>query len=98
MNSQVVARAPRRQPRHRGRGASLERGWHAEPLDLIEGSEFVNSMALRDLIHAFDPPPPPEVVAAADRLTYRDFLIVTLVLDSRRSVPGQLDLHPFARR
>jgi len=38
-------------------------------------------MALRDLIHAFDPPPPPEVVEAANKLKYRDFLIVTLVLD-----------------
>ncbi len=47
----------------------------------IEGDHFVNTMALRDLIHAFDPPPPPKVVAAADKLKYRDFLIVTLVLD-----------------
>ena len=46
----------------------------------VEGEHFINTMALRDLIHAFDPPPPPEVVAAADRLKYRDFLIVTLVL------------------
>lgn len=47
----------------------------------IEGDHFVNSMALRDLIEAFDPPPPPEVVAAAQRLRYRDFIIVTLCLD-----------------
>ena len=40
----------------------------------------INSMALRDLIHAFDPPPPDAVRQAADRLRYRDFLIVTLVL------------------
>ena len=38
-------------------------------------------MALRDLIHCFDPPPPEHVVEAADLLKYRDFLIVTLVLD-----------------
>jgi protoporphyrinogen oxidase/nucleoside-diphosphate-sugar epimerase len=42
---------------------------------------FVNSMAIRDLIRAFDPPPPPHVVRAAERLKYRDFLIVTLILD-----------------
>ena len=48
---------------------------------VVTGDAFVNSMALGDLIHAFDPPPPPEVVAAAERLRYRDFLIVTLVLD-----------------
>ena len=47
----------------------------------VEADHFVNSMALKDLIHAFDPPPPPHVVRAADRLKYRDFLIVTLILD-----------------
>ncbi|MDW4549855.1 NAD(P)/FAD-dependent oxidoreductase [Defluviimonas sp. D31] len=50
-------------------------------IERVEGEHFVNSMALRDLIHAFDPPPPPEVMEAADKLRYRDFLIVTLVLD-----------------
>ena len=61
------------------------RHWHEdgrEPtLERVEGEHFINSMALRDLIHCFDPPPPPEVVEAANRLKYRDFLIVTLVLD-----------------
>ena len=47
----------------------------------IEGDHFVNTMALRDLIEAFDPPPPPDVIEAANKLKYRDFLIVTLVLD-----------------
>ncbi|MGB5871517.1 MAG: NAD(P)/FAD-dependent oxidoreductase [Albidovulum sp.] len=47
----------------------------------IEGEHFVNTMALRDLIHSFDPPPPPHVIEAADKLKYRDFLIVTLVLN-----------------
>ena len=59
--------------------------WHEdgrEPVvERVEGEHFVNSMALRDLIHSFDPPPPPEVIGAADKLKYRDFLIVTLVLD-----------------
>lgn len=61
------------------------RHWHADghPSDFerIEGDHFINTMALRDLIHAFDPPPPREVIEAADKLKYRDFLIVTLVLD-----------------
>ena len=47
----------------------------------VDADWFVNSMAIKDLIHAFDPPPPPDVVAAANRLKYRDFLIVTLILD-----------------
>lgn len=50
-------------------------------IERIEGDHFINSMAIRDLIHAFDPPPPAGSHAAANRLKYRDFLIVTLVLD-----------------
>ncbi|MGR3762448.1 NAD(P)/FAD-dependent oxidoreductase (plasmid) [Roseobacteraceae bacterium NS-SX3] len=68
------------------------RRWHPEngaapETERIEGEEFINSMALRDLIEAFDPPPPPEVAAAAERLKYRDFLIVTLVLDHADPFP-----------
>jgi protoporphyrinogen oxidase len=46
----------------------------------VHGDAFVNSMALRDLVRAFDPPPPDAVVEAAERLKYRDFLIVTLCI------------------
>lgn len=53
----------------------------------IEGDEFINSMALKDLIEAFDPPPPQHVRDAADKLKYRDFLIVTLVLNSADPFP-----------
>lgn len=47
----------------------------------VRADHFINSMAIKDLISAFDPPPPPHVVRAAERLKYRDFLIVTLILD-----------------
>ncbi len=53
----------------------------------LRADHFVNSMAIKDLIHAFDPPPPPHAVRAADRLKYRDFLIVTLVLDHADPFP-----------
>jgi protoporphyrinogen oxidase len=53
----------------------------------IEGDHFVNSMALKDLIHCMAPPPPPEVIEAAEKLNYRDFLIVTLVLDHADPFP-----------
>ena len=65
--------------------------WNADgtkgPVERTEGAHFINTMALRDLIHAFSPAPPPEVVAAADLLKYRDFLIVTLVLDHADPFP-----------
>jgi len=53
----------------------------------VEADSFINSMALRDLIECMVPPPPPDVVAAAKRLRYRDFLIVTLVLDVKDPFP-----------
>jgi protoporphyrinogen oxidase len=41
----------------------------------------ISTMAIRDLMHAFTPAPPTEVVSAADRLKYRDFLTVALIVD-----------------
>jgi UDP-galactopyranose mutase len=39
------------------------------------------------LIHSFDPPAPDQVIAAADALTYRDFITVALVLKGESSFP-----------
>lgn len=67
------------------------RSWDAEngagETRRIEGDHFVNSMALRDLIERMDPPPPDHVIEAANKLKYRDFLIVTLVLDQKDPFP-----------
>ena len=46
-----------------------------------EGSHFVSTMPLRELIQALDPLPPEEVVRAAHRLRYRDYLTVVLVIN-----------------
>ena len=42
--------------------------------------EFIVSMPLRDCVQAFDPPLTEPAVAAAERLQYRDFLTVALVV------------------
>ena len=54
---------------------------------VLQADEFINTMAVRDLIHAMDPPPPQEIIDAANRLKYRDFMIVTLVLDHADPFP-----------
>jgi protoporphyrinogen oxidase len=46
-----------------------------------EGSSFISSIPLQELMLALDPPPPPEVKAAAKALRYRDFLTVCLVVN-----------------
>ncbi|MCR9086954.1 MAG: NAD(P)/FAD-dependent oxidoreductase [Rhodobacteraceae bacterium] len=56
-------------------------------LSHVPADYVINSMAIDELIEAFDPPPPPEIVEAASRLRYRDFLIVTLVLKSADPFP-----------
>ncbi|MEZ5737642.1 MAG: NAD(P)/FAD-dependent oxidoreductase [Novosphingobium sp.] len=53
----------------------------------LTGDSFISSMALRELVHAMDPPAPQHVREAADELKYRDFVIVTLILDHADPFP-----------
>jgi protoporphyrinogen oxidase len=50
-------------------------------------THFISSMPVRDLVGALDPPPPVEVQKAAKRLRYRDFLIVSLVINRKDVMP-----------
>ncbi len=54
-----------------------------------EGSFFISSMPLRELIHALHPAAPADVVAAADQLRYRDFLTIVLIVDKPDLFPDQ---------
>jgi protoporphyrinogen oxidase len=58
----------------------------AEPLR-VTADEFISSMPLADLIACIEPAPPEEVMRAARQLKYRDFLIVTLILDHSDPFP-----------
>ena len=48
---------------------------------VIEGTDFVSSMPIRELIARFEPAAPEEVQAAANKLMYRDFLTVALIVN-----------------
>ncbi len=50
-------------------------------------THVISSMPFRDLLRVMDPPPPPEVLAAADGLSYRDFLTVALVVPEEAGFP-----------
>ena len=52
-----------------------------------EGAHFIVTMPLRESVLAFDPPLAAAAVAAAKRLTYRDFLTVALVLNRKELFP-----------
>jgi protoporphyrinogen oxidase len=53
----------------------------------FEGSDFVSTLPIRDLVAGLDPPAPPEVQRAASSLSYRDFLTVALIVDRPRPFP-----------
>jgi protoporphyrinogen oxidase len=53
----------------------------------FEGTDFVSTLPIRELVEALDPRPPGEVVRAASALSYRDFLTVALIVDRPRPFP-----------
>lgn len=70
-------------------------GWSGDRIDYVEceslqryeGTHFISSMPLRELIAAMDPQPPEHVVAAAHKLRYRDFIIVALIVEKADIFP-----------
>ncbi|MGB3511555.1 MAG: NAD(P)/FAD-dependent oxidoreductase [Microcoleaceae cyanobacterium] len=53
----------------------------------IFGDQFISSMPVSLLLKCLDPLPPENVLAAANGLNYRDFLIVTLIVDEEHLFP-----------
>lgn len=50
-------------------------------------SDFISSMPITELIQKLSPPAPADVLAAAGRLTYRDFLTVCLIVAESTPFP-----------
>jgi len=55
--------------------------------ETVKADHYINSMPITTLVRSITPPPPPEVLEAAGNLRYRDFLIVTLILDHADPFP-----------
>ncbi len=53
----------------------------------IEGEHFITTMSLRSLVQALGPHRPAEALRAAEALTYRDFILVALILDAENLFP-----------
>ena len=49
--------------------------------EIIRGTHFVSSMPVTEFIKKLDPAPPAQVLNAAEKLKYRDFLTVCLIVD-----------------
>jgi hypothetical protein len=54
---------------------------------VVQADDVLSSMPLAELIMKLDPPPPRPVVAAAERLRYRDFLTVCLIVNRPHVFP-----------
>jgi protoporphyrinogen oxidase len=59
-------------------GVVVKRG---DQVEVVEGTDFISSMAVTDFIRALDPPPPQAVLDASDNLSYRDFFTVCLIIN-----------------
>lgn len=55
----------------------------------ISTDQLLSSMPLSELVAKLSPPAPEQVCEAAKRLTYRDFLIVVVILDKPHLFPDQ---------
>ena len=60
---------------------------HNDHYQTIAGTDFISSMAITEFVKRLDPPPPFEILKAADRLKYRDFLIVCLIVNKKNLFP-----------
>ncbi len=55
--------------------------------ETYEGTHFISSIPIRELIARLDPPAPEKVRKAADSLSYRDFISVALMIDRASVFP-----------
>ncbi len=49
--------------------------------ETVPGTDFISSMPIQELVRKMKPEPPAEVMEAADKLGYRDFLTVSLIVN-----------------
>lgn len=91
----VILEAPVESIRWRAGGlASVEAGGKT-----YHGEQFVSSIPIRELIGKLDPPAPPEILRAAEKLHYRDFILVALMVRGRDLFPDNwIYLHDPAIR
>ncbi|HUQ33134.1 MAG TPA: NAD(P)/FAD-dependent oxidoreductase [Pyrinomonadaceae bacterium] len=55
--------------------------------EILRGTHFISSMPVRELVRKLSPAPPEQVLAAAEKLQYRDYLTVVLVVNRRHLFP-----------
>ena len=56
-------------------------------MENIQGTDFISSMPITEMVKNLRPRPPPGILRAAEELKYRDFLTVCLIVKSRDLFP-----------
>lgn len=56
-------------------------------IKIIEGKQFISSMPVTKLLNIIEPKPPDNILNVANKLKYRDFLIVALIIDGEDLFP-----------
>lgn len=54
---------------------------NGESYEIIEGTDFISSMPMQELVRKMEPKPAAEIIQAANKLSYRDFLTVSLIIN-----------------
>ena len=72
--------------RDQGEVVSITTTDATEHSETFAGTDFISSIPIRELIGRLDPPAPANVRKAAERLGYRDFISIALMID-RADVP-----------
>jgi protoporphyrinogen oxidase len=55
--------------------------------EIIQGTDFISTMPVSEFIKKLDPPPPKAVLTAAEKLKYRDFVTVCLIVNKSNLFP-----------
>ncbi|MEY2472042.1 MAG: hypothetical protein QOK28_1371 [Actinomycetota bacterium] len=84
--SKVIMRAPVVRIEHAAGNATCVIT-DGESADAYPASHVISSMPITALVRVMDPPAPAEVLAAADALSYRDFLTIALVVPESSGFP-----------
>ncbi len=72
---------------HNGSGVTELETRGPNGVERFPGTHFISSMPIRELVGALDPPAPEAVQRAAKQLRYRDFLIVSLIINRKDVMP-----------
>jgi protoporphyrinogen oxidase len=64
----------------KGKVTALQTG-DGKTSEIIDGTDFISSMPMQELVKKMKPEAPAEVREAADKLGYRDFLTVSLIVN-----------------